>query len=365
MIFRPDIIPPNDTYWSFWLSNLSILIAALAFFSSALVAAYNALEQVHLRYMENYPYLEIFPILSVDPLPLPIPKFDTPPELSSYNIDYLKEFAPSHQHETSDTEFRFLAMVLRNVGYGYITRAIIKGHVSIPNRGYKETPFLVDRRINLSPGQTLAFTLLPISGLPEYKVSLDSVTYRSYFVEMQEYDGKYDFSEKHPYSIPPERTVVIFYDEFESMPAGQGWNLDFWGQWQATNYIFVPPPSQNEHFLILRGDQKVFSEFPHYQNQGGAFKDLQNIFTYGQTVKITARVRALPGTKARIQLWCNDLHPNPKNRFSQPITPREQWEEISILYTSTNSPNLRIHLLYTPGDGEIYVDQVKVEGLFT
>jgi len=365
MISQPSIIPLNETYGSFWLKNISLLIAAFAFASSALASAYNALEQRHLRYMENYPYLEIFSLLSVDFLPLPVPKHDLPPELASYNSDYLKVVAPKNSNAASDIEFRYLALGIRNVGHGYVTRIILKGSVEVPGRGFPITQFTVDRRFNLPPDSAKPFTLLPISGLPEYKVILSSVKYYGYFVELSDFDGKREIREAYPFSIPPERSENLFFDDFENFPVGLGWVLDFWGQWQPTPYSFIIQPSGDNHYLILSGNDKLFTEFYHYKNQGGAYIDLRDKFTYGTTARITARVRSLPNTTAKIQFWCNDLAPNPKDRFTNAITPDQLWQEISMLYTSTQSPNLRIHLLYTPGEGEIHIDRVTVEVLYT
>lgn len=70
-------------------------------------------------------------------------------------------------------------------------------------------------------------------------------------------------------------------------------------------------------------------------------------------------------TTASIQIWCHDMATNPKNRSSRQMTPSDDWQEISMLYTCTQTPHLRIHLLYFPGDGEIHVDKVTVERLYT
>lgn len=362
---KPQIIPIGETFGSFWIKNFSLLIAALAFASSALAAAYNAIEQRHLRYMENYPFLEIFPIWSVDPLPLPVPKFDLPPELSSFNKDYMKDVAPGKEIESSDTEFRYLALYLRNVGHGYVTRATIKGKAIVPGRGYPPADFIFDRRVNLNPGDFIPFTILPISGLPEYKVLLESVEYYGHFTKLSDYDGKNEIEETFPFIVPPEQTDNIFYDDFDNIPAGQGWVLDFWGKWGPTNYIYVPHPVENNHFLVLSGDSSLFSQIPHYNNQGGAHKDLMDILSYGMSVRVSAKVKSLPETTAKIQLWCHDLAPNPKSRQSDAITPGQEWEEISIIYTSTQTHHIRVHLLYTPGIGEILVDSVTVDNLFT
>jgi hypothetical protein len=146
---------------------------------------------------------------------------------------------------------------------------------------------------------------------------------------------------------------------------GQGWTLDFWGTWRPTDYCFVPLPTQDDHFLVLAGDTAKFSAIPHFKGQGGAFRDLPDTLPYGSTVKVTATVRSLPGTTASLALWCHDLAPIPKNRYSAPIVPSSDWQDISILYTGTQTRNLRVHLLYTPGAGEIHVDKVLVEGLYT
>lgn len=365
MVARPDIVPASETFTSFWVKNFSLLIAALAFAASMLTSAYNALEERHLRFMENYPYLEIFPILSVDILPLPVPKADLPTELTTFNVEYLKEVAPSQSHQPSEIEFRYCALVLQNVGHGVVTRATIEGRAEVPDHGFTPTEFKVDRRINLPPGDSLPFTLLPISGLPEYRIVLRSVTYYGHFVELTEYDGNKEITGEHPFAVPLGQRETLLDDDFVNIPAGQGWILDFWGQWMPTEYIFIPQPTQNEHYLLLSGDSSVFAKFTHHKNQAGAFKDLMGVLSYGQTVKITAKVRSTSGTTASLQLWCHDHAPNPKNRYTEPVVPTSDWQEISMLFTSTQSRNLRIHLLYTPGVGEIHVDRVIVESLHT
>jgi hypothetical protein len=365
MVKRPDIIPPSETFASFWVRNFSILIAAFAFAASTLASAYNALEDRHLRFMENYPYLEIFPILSVDVLPLPVPKSDFPDGMETFNDEYLKSVAPSQVHKPSAIEFRHCALVLRNVGKGIVTRVTIEGKAEVPGIGFQPVNFKVDRRFNLAPGGTCPFTILPISGLPEYKIQLTSVRYYGHFVDLKEFEGSNEIQGKHPFEIPIGQRDILLYEEFVNIPVGQGWVLDFWGQWKPTDYIFIPPPSQNEHFLLLSGNNEVFSRFPHYNNQAGAYKDLMDVLSYGQTVEITAKVRSITGTAASIQLWCHDLAPNTKNRYTEPIVPSSDWQELSMLYTSTQTSNLRLHVLYTPGAGEIHVDSIKVEKLHT
>ncbi|MCK4789699.1 MAG: hypothetical protein KAV87_38520 [Desulfobacteraceae bacterium] len=360
---QPQIVPSNETFGSFWLKNFAMLIAALALASSALAGYYNSLEQRHLRYSENYPYLAVFPVLSVDPLPLPIPKADVPTELREFNVEYLQAVAPDNVLSTSDPDFRFLALALRNVGHGPIARISIEGKARVPNWKVAPTPFKIDRRLDIRPGDTLPFTILPIEGLPEYEVEIMKLEYWGHFVRLVEYDGPQLMKDSHPYTVPMERRDNIFFDDFTSLPIGIGWQLDFWGSWQPSENIHIPRPLGNSHYLLMQGDIEQFKE--HYLSQGGAYKDLVNMLSYGQTVEVTARVRANPGTQATMQLWCHDLDPNPKSRFSDRITPAEEWQELSILYTATQTSNLRIHLLYHPGAGEILVDSVRVDILHT
>ena len=365
MLFRLDVVPPTHTYWSFWIPNGALLIAALAFSASATAGALNALEQRNLRYMENYPYLEVFPIHTVDPLPLPIPKVDIPPVLDTFNVDYLQLVAPGHPVPNDDSQIRYLAVVLRNVGHSTVTLVKIEGTASVPGRGFPSVPFRINRRFNLQPGGTWAFTLLPISGLPEYKVVLDTVEYQGHFIKLRDFDGPREFNDVFPYQVPDERRVTLLLDHFLDVPAGQGWVLDFWGTWQPTDYCHVPMPTLDDHYLILSGDELRFREVPHFNGLGGAYRDLPGAMPYGQTVRVTATIRAVPGTTASVAIWCHDIAPNPKNRYSRRVTPGQAWEEISMLYTATDSTSLRVHLLYSPGLGEIQVDKVLIEGLYT
>ena len=55
MIARPQIVPASETFGSFWIKIISLLLPALAIAASTLASANNALEQRHLKFMENYP----------------------------------------------------------------------------------------------------------------------------------------------------------------------------------------------------------------------------------------------------------------------------------------------------------------------
>ncbi len=356
---QPQIIPPNDTPGSFWLRNLGVLITALVFASSALAGIYNYYELRHLRFMENYPYLEVSWILSVDPLPLPLPKVDVPTELSNYVEDYLKTLEPSQQYNASDTEVRYLGIALRNVGHGRIVRFEIRGTADVLSRALRKGSFKIDRNISLAPDARAIFTLLPLAGLSEYRVQIDSLKYTGHFVKMTHFHGQKEFVGKFPCSVLPEQKEIIFSDDFRTPPVGENWVLDFWGKWQPTSFIHVPTTVGNDHYLVLSGDVAQFSD--HYLNGGGALKDLADILEYGDTIQVTARVRSAPNTSARIQLWCHDLAADEKSRLTDEITPSTEWKELSLLYTATRTKSLRIHLRYFPGSGEIHVDKVTVE----
>ena len=290
-VTQPQIVPSGETFGSFWLKNFAILLAALTFASSALAISYNALEQRHLRYMENYPYLVVFPIHTVDPLPLPIPTADVPGELKDFDVKYLAAVAPAQQPRGSDINFRYLAIVLRNVGHGHISQISMQGIAEVPNQRFEPISFHIERRVDLPPGTTLPFTLLPISELPQYKVRITSLEYRGHFVKMTDFDGVREFNEAYPYSIPPERRVILFLDDFHNAPSGLGWVMDFWGQWQPNGFCYVPLPVGNDHYMILTGTEQQFST--HYKGRGGAHVDIRDALQYGQTVQALSYARGV------------------------------------------------------------------------
>ena len=137
-------------------------------------------------------------------------------------------------------------------------RLLLKGTAEVPGVGLPPTPFKIIRRSNLFPGGAWPFTILPIARLPEYKVVLTSLEYQGHFVTLKDFDGKKEFHDKHPFEGPQEQKVIIFQDHFEDIPAGQGWVLDFWGQWRPTEYCYVPQPSGDNHYLLLKGDLALF-----------------------------------------------------------------------------------------------------------
>ncbi len=366
MIFQPQMVPKDENFLSFWLKNSIVLFTALSFIFTALSSIRNSIEQRNLRLIENYPYLEISSFLSLWSFPLPYPRYDVPNELKDFATDFWNTVAPSQPFRElpADTNFRYFGLILRNVGHGRITRIVIAGTAEITEVMNSAKSFYVDRMVNLAPDQTLNITLIPITNIPSFLVKIDRIEYEGHFDKMTRFYGPRQFERKAPFTdFSSEARETLFLDHFEAPPAGAGWVLDFWGQWGPTDYMNVPPPSGDDHYLVIRGNTDLFAE--HHKQQGGAFKDLLNIFSTGETVKVTATVKAHPGTTAKIRLWCHDNTEEGKSSYSDEITPSIDRQELSVLYTCRRSPNLRIHLLYAPGAGEIQVDKVLLEKLHT
>ena len=42
------------------------------------------------------------------------------------------------------------------------------------------------------------------------------------------------------------------------------------------------------------------------------------------------------------------------------MVPRTDWNTLKMIFTATHTQHLRIHLRYVPGQGTIYVRDVKV-----
>lgn len=284
----------------------------------------------------------------------------------NFNTDYWQKVAPaqSFQELEADTDFRYFGLTLRNVGHGRITRIIIDGTAEVTDVMNDPKSFHIDRRVNLPPEHTLSFTVLPITKVANFLVSIGHVEYEGHFSKMTQFYGPRQFRRKAPFTdFSSEERESLFLEDFENPPIGAAWMLDFWGKWGPTEYMYVPPPNGDDHYLIMRGNEALFAD--HHKKQGGAFNDLLNVFLIGETVKVTAIVRSQQVTTAKIRLWCHDNTEEGKSSFSEEITPKKDWQELSVLYTCRRAPNLRIHLLYTPGTGEIQVDKVLVEKLHT
>lgn len=98
----------------------------------------------------------------------------------------------------------------------------------------------------------------------------------------------------------------------------------------------------------------------------GCHIDLKDILEIGSFYKISCFVKAAPNTTGKFQLWCHDkLGKEPKgvDAAIPYATPSIEGDKCSVHFEAKYNGNIRIHLQYSPGQGQIEVSNVQITKL--
>lgn len=135
-------------------------------------------------------------------------------------------------------------------------------------------------------------------------------------------------------------------EKSEKIPINNLWRLNHWGSKCAS----------------IVGDKMVFVGTSAPEGTDGSHIDLNNL-DVGKTYEVSCFVKSDPNTTAMFQLWCHDntgAKPDGASASTTFKTPSNFGEKINLNFRADFNKNLRIHLQYKPGDGQIEVTDVRV-----
>ena len=88
------------------------------------------------------------------------------------------------------------------------------------------------------------------------------------------------------------------------------------------------------------------------------------ILKVGNRYKVSCFARALPNTTGRFQLWCHDnIEKGSSTENSYAVsyyTPSVEGERCSLVFEAKTNGNIRVHLQYSPGEGQIEVSDIRI-----
>lgn len=125
------------------------------------------------------------------------------------------------------------------------------------------------------------------------------------------------------------------------------WRLNHWGSRCAK----------------IVGDRIVFTGTSAPEGEDGSHIDLNNFLEIGKSYKVTCWAKSSSGTDGVFRLWCHDqTGAIPTGSVAATLfrTPAQEGEEIGLTFTAEYNKNIRIHLQYKPGIGEIEISDVKI-----
>lgn len=126
-----------------------------------------------------------------------------------------------------------------------------------------------------------------------------------------------------------------------------GWILNHWGSSCAS----------------VKDNQMIFTGLTAPNGTDGSHIDLLNLLEIGNTYEVVCNAQSSEGTTGLFQLWCHDntgekIH---GSHCATPYqTPKRGGDIVKLLFRAEYNTNLRIHLQYTPGPGQITVTDVRV-----
>ena len=129
------------------------------------------------------------------------------------------------------------------------------------------------------------------------------------------------------------------------IPISNNWNINHW---------------KNNYARIENGEM-IFEGNAAKEKQDGSHIDLKGILEIGKTYEISCFAKSAPNTDAMFQLWLHDNAGSSsygidvKTEFK---TPLNEGEIIKLQFIPKFNRDIRIHLQYSPGIGQIKVSQV-------
>jgi hypothetical protein len=113
----------------------------------------------------------------------------------------------------------------------------------------------------------------------------------------------------------------------------------------------------------IENNKMIFTGTETPLDSDGSHIDLIGILRVGSTYEISASVKSERGTDAKFQLWCHDKigdEAGGESEITHAKTPSSKGEIISLVFKAQFNKNIRIHLQYIAGRGQIEAYDVKI-----
>jgi hypothetical protein len=152
-------------------------------------------------------------------------------------------------------------------------------------------------------------------------------------------------------------TLELVSNETETInsieiPIDNSWRLNHWGSDVAS----------------IKNGKMIFAGLKTRLGSDGSHIDLKDILKVGSFYKVTCFQKALnPNTNGKFQLWCHDdigIEPKGSSAAILYATPSVEGERCSLRFEAKYNTNIRVHLQYEPGEGQIEVSDVRIAELF-
>lgn len=136
-------------------------------------------------------------------------------------------------------------------------------------------------------------------------------------------------------------------EKSQQIPINSSWRLNHWGSNCAS----------------IINDKMIFKGTFAPKGTDGSHIDLNNLLEIGKTYEVSCLTKSLTNTNGMFQLWCHDktgTKPDGASETTKFKTPSTEGERIKLNFKAVYNNNIRLHLQYKPGQGQIQVSDVKI-----
>lgn len=136
-------------------------------------------------------------------------------------------------------------------------------------------------------------------------------------------------------------------EKSEIIPINNLWNLNHWGGSCAR----------------IVGEKMIFSDGVAPNGEDGCHIDLNNLLEIGKTYEISCFARSISNVNGAFRLWCHDntgVLPIGTDVTTDFKSPSNDGEIFKVEFKADYNKNLRIHLQYKPGQGQIEVSEIRI-----
>lgn len=148
--------------------------------------------------------------------------------------------------------------------------------------------------------------------------------------------------------------LVRQIDELSDTPKlieiNKSWQLNHWGSTYA---------SIKDKKIIFSSNNKTEGD------EDGCNVDVLDVLELDSRYEVSCLVDGKHNVDGAISLWCHDggHHPTKNSKQTNFVIPKLGKTSISLEFVAKNNKNIRIHIQYKPGQGQIEVSDFKIKKL--
>lgn len=136
-------------------------------------------------------------------------------------------------------------------------------------------------------------------------------------------------------------------EKSQQIPINYLWDINHWGS----------------NYASIQNGKMIFTGSNTAKKEDGSNININDLLEIGKAYEISCFIKSTLGTTAMFQLWCTDQVGSGISTTTQCKIPSQKGEKVGLFFQPKTNKNIRIHLQYTAGQGQIEVSDVRITEL--